>query len=185
MPVYSIFKGNCPRNVARDAKYSVRSSRNGPVVALTYRTGDDERWYASTEEHPELVKMVNQVKSSLGQSINGSFYINEYKQVIVPSVGTDLYHYAGTYDKPLRFKFEDETGTELTLSGDPVDLKGNPLSPGDTWVGPHPGIPYVLCAGGKDIKFTIAPRPNVEKDIKLSKVLGLKRPILWLPCLPV
>lgn len=173
MPAYPKFKGNCPRNVSRDAKYTVRSAKNGPVVALTYRTTDDERWYATTEEHPELVRMVNQVKLSLGLQPNGSFYINEYKQVIVPAVGTDAYHFAGDYGNPLRFKFlDEESGVETILSGEPVDLKGNPLAPGDTWVGPHPGIPYVLSAGGNDIKFTIQPRPNVEKDIKLSKVIG-------------
>ena len=167
MPTFPVFEGNCPRNVARDAKYSVRSGKSGSVITLIYSTQDDERWYATTEEHPELVRMVNEVKLSLGQPPHGSFYINEYKQIIVPAVGTDQYYFAGKYESSLRFEFE---GT--VLSGEPVDLEGNPLSPGDTWVGPHPGIPYKLSAGGNDIKYTIRPRPNVEKDIKLSKVIG-------------
>jgi hypothetical protein len=136
-------------------------------VALTYRTADDERWYMTTEAHPNLVAMVNAVKISRGQPPNGSFYINEYKQVIVPIVDADTYYLAGIYDQPLRFEFEG-----MILSGDPVDFNGHPLTPGDTWIGPHPGIPYVLCAGGNDIKYTLSPRPNVEKDIKLSKVIG-------------
>ena len=37
------FEGNCPRNVAKDAKYSVRTEKGGSVVALTYRAQDDER----------------------------------------------------------------------------------------------------------------------------------------------
>ncbi len=65
-----------------------------------------------------------------------SFYINEYKQVVVPAVGSEDYFLAGEYRKPLRFEFEGKI-----ISGEAVDLEGHPLSPGDTWVGPHPGIP--------------------------------------------
>lgn len=167
MSTFPIFQGNCPRNVAKDAKYSVKSGKGTPVVTLTYNTNDDERWYVTTEEHPDLVNMVNRVKIDISDTPFGSFYINEYKQVIVPAVGSNDYYLAGTYETALRFEFEGKV-----ISGDPNDLEGNPLSVGDTWVGPHPGIPYILCAGGNDIKYTMQPRPNVEKTIKLSKVLG-------------
>ena len=50
--------------------------------------------------------MVNAVKTAQGQAPNGSFYINEYKQVIVPVVDSVDYFLAGTYDRPLRFEFE-------------------------------------------------------------------------------
>ena len=161
------FEGNCPHNVAKDAKYGVRTGRDGPVVALTYRTVDDERWHATTEEHPELVRMVNEVKVSEGFGPNGSFYINEYRQVIVPTAGADGYRLAGKYERSLCFEFE---GTVLT--GRPKDLEGNELRRGDRWLGPHPGIPYVLSAGGEDIKYTVEPRPNVEREYKLSQVIG-------------
>jgi hypothetical protein len=167
MAMFSRFEGNCPRNVAKDAKYSVRTGKEGPVIALTYRALEDERWHVTTEKHPELVQMVNAVKLSLGLPPNGAFYINEYKQVIVPTAASDAYFLAGRYDQPLRFEFEGKT-----LSGEAIDLEGNPLSSGDTWTGPHPGIPYLLVAGGDDIRYTIQPRPNVEKDVKLSKVIG-------------
>lgn len=168
--MFPVFQGNCPRTVSRDAKYTVRSGQNGnPVVGLVYRSQDEERWYMSNEEHPELVQKVNQVKLSLGLPPNGAFYINEYKQVLVPSVQGRDYYFAGKYEAPLRFEFEGKI-----LSGEPVDLQGKPLVPGDQWVGPHPGIPYKLCAGGRDIYYTIEPRPNVEKDLKLSKVLGVE-----------
>ena len=166
MPEFAVFRGNCPGNVNKDAKYAVRSGRTGPVVALTYCTTDDERWYMTTEDHSELVAMVNAVKTAQGQAPNGSFYINEYKQVIVPVIGSDDYFLAGTYERPLRFGFEGRI-----LSGEPIDWSGNPLSPGDEWVGPHPGIPYVLAAGGADIYYSFSPRPNVEKRVKLSKVI--------------
>lgn len=166
MPEFAVYRGNCPANVNKDAKYTVRSGKTGPVVALAYNTDDDERWYMTTERHPELVAMVNAVKISRGSAPNGSFYINEYKQVIVPVVGSTDYFYAGDYDKPLRFEFEGKT-----LSGEPVDLDGNPISPGGEWIGPHPGIPYVLAAGGTDVYYDCVPRPNVTKRVKLSKAL--------------
>jgi hypothetical protein len=59
-------------------------------------------------------------------------------------------------------------------------LDGAPLSPGDSWVGPRPGIPYVLAAGGKDIYFetpavidTNPPevRHYITRKVQLSKVL--------------
>lgn len=166
MPEFPVFRGNCPANVAKDAKYTVRSGPTGPVVALTYNTGDDERWYATTEKHPELVAMVNAVKTSHGSAPNGSFYINEYNQVIVPVVGSMEYYYAGKYENRLRFEFEGKT-----LSGEPMDLDGNPISPGGQWTGPHPGIPYVLAAGGADVYYDRVPRPNVKKRVKLSRAL--------------
>ena len=166
MPEFPVFRGNCPANVSKDAKYAVRSGKTGPVVALTYNTGDDERWYMTTEKHPELVSMVNAVKTAHGGAPNGSFYINEYKQVIVPVIGSSDYYLAPSYDKPLRFEFEGKT-----LSGEPVDWDGNPLSPGAEWTGPHPGIPYVLAAGGNDVYYSYSPRPNVEKRVKLTKVM--------------
>lgn len=167
MSKFPKFLGNCPRNVAKDAKYRIKTGQAGPVVALTFRTTDDERWYMATEEHPELVKMVNQVKIDAGQAPNGSFYINEFQQVIVPAVGSTEYWLAGRYKNALKFEFEGKV-----ISGEAVDLEGLPLSSGYEWVGPHPGIPYILTAGGNDIKYTVSPRPNVEKDIKLSKVIG-------------
>lgn len=159
------FDGNCPHNVSKDAKYGVRSGPNGPVVRLVYRSADGEKWYATTEEHTQLVLMVNDVKTSIGGEPYGSFYINEFKQVIVPVIGERDYYLAGEYTEKLRFAFEGKI-----LSGEAIDLDNNPLSPGDTWVGPHPGIPYKLCAGGKDISYILSPRPNVTREIFLSKV---------------
>lgn len=167
MAAFLRFGGNCPQSVSKDAKYSVRTGKDGPVVALTYSTADGEYWYATTEEHAELVRMVNDVKTSLGLPPNGSFYINEYKQVIVPSAASKDYLLAGEYADALRFEFE---GTVLT--GEPVDLDGNALTPGDVWMGPHPGIPYVLAAGGGDIHYFSQPRPNVKKKLKLSTSVG-------------
>ena len=165
MKTFAVFPGNCPHNVSKDAKYSVRGT--DARIGLTYRTADDERWHMTTKAHPELADMVNDVKRTHGRGANGPFYINEYKQVIVP-VGDEVQYYlAGIYDTPLQFEFDGKT-----ISGEPLDLDGKPLRPGDTWTGPHAGIPYVLTAAGNDIYYRIFPRPGVEKRVKLSAEKG-------------
>src|SRR5437763_430811 len=80
-----------------------------------------------------------------GKSPYGPFYINEYKQVIVPVGDASDYYFAAPYEKPLIFEFEAKT-----VSGEARDFDGRHLQPGDTWVGPHAGIPYVLTAAGDD-----------------------------------
>jgi hypothetical protein len=165
MKTFAVFPGNCPRNVSRDAKYGVHGTDGH--VGLMYCTADDERWHLSTRAHPELADMVNDVKRTHGRGPKGPFYINEYKQVIVP-VGDDAQYYlAGTYEPPLQFEFNGKT-----ISGEPLDLDGKPLRPGDTWTGPHAGIPYVLTAAGNDIYYRTFPRPNFEKRVKLSAEKG-------------
>jgi hypothetical protein len=164
---FPAFRGNCPRNVSKDAKYAIRSGYSGPVVALTYVSAEEERWFATTEDHPDLVEMVNRVKTELGDAPNGPFYINEYGQVIVPVGSSADYYLAGDYDMPLRFEFEGNL-----LSGDGIDLAGRPLNPGDLWTGPHPGIPYQLKAGGSDVYYRMYPRPGVEKRVRLSAAIG-------------
>ena len=158
------FEGNCPRSVARDAKYAIKYQSGRHVVGIVYRTDDDERWYPVNKEHQELVNMVNEAKENFAGSPGGSFYINEYQQVIVPSVGERDYYLVGEYSKPLEFEFEGNI-----LSGNALDMKGKSVLPGEKWVGPHPGIPYVLAAGGKDIYYDFEARPNVTKRVKLSK----------------
>lgn len=163
------FTGNRPRNVARDAHYSVRRGKepNTYEIGLLYRAQNDEQWKVASDTHPELVEMVNAVKIDKAYTPGGSFYINEYQQVIVPVAGEDTYYYAGDYDKLLVFEFEGHL-----ISGEPTDLSGNLLSPGDIWEGPHAGIPYILCAGGQDIRYTLEVRPNVTKEVRLSRVIG-------------
>ncbi len=166
---YVRFEGNCPVNVSRDAKYSVKRQEGNYVVGILYRSDEGEIWYPSSEDHPELVEMVNEVKTHFTGNPGGAFYINEYHQVIVPVAGNEEgdYYLAGEYTSPIEFEFEDKT-----LSGDAKDLDGNRLKPGDRWVGPHPGIPYVLSAGGKDIYYKLWVRPQVEREERLSRHIG-------------
>jgi hypothetical protein len=165
MKTFNIFPGNCPRNVSKDAKYSVRGSDGR--IALIYETAEGERWHMTTKAHPELADMVNDIKRTHGKAPNGPFYINEYKQVIVPVGDEAQYYLAGTYGAPLQFEFDGKT-----ISGEPLNLEGKPLRPGDTWTGPHAGIPYVLAATGNDIYYRTFPRPNVEKRVRLSAEKG-------------
>ncbi|HHX87584.1 MAG TPA: hypothetical protein GX693_05320 [Firmicutes bacterium] len=162
------FNGNCPSNVNKDAKYTVKLEQGEYVVGIFYRSSDGELWYPTSGNHPELVEMVNKVKIHFSGSPGGAFYINEYNQVIVPVAGDENdYYLAGEYTKPLEFEFEGKI-----ITGDAKDFEGNPLSPGDLWVGPHPGIPYILKAGGKDIYYKLRVRPKVEKVVSLSDYIG-------------
>ena len=165
---FTPFTGNCPRSVNKDAKYVIRSNGDGPVVAVTYNTKNGEQWHVTTKEHPDLVRIVNEIKVRVQGSPNGPFYINEYGQVIVP-VGPDATYYLAReeYDLPLIFEFEDNN-----LSGEGIDPSGKPIEPGDPWTGPHPGIPYILEPGMGDIRYDSNPRPNVTVKVKLSSHVG-------------
>lgn len=157
------FEGNSPRNVNRDAKYSVRLDAGRYVVGLVYQTDFGERWYPVVEGHESLVNMVNQAKLEHTGFQGGAFYINEYKQVLVPTTTQREYRYIGKYHETISFQFEGNI-----LSGNAVNLNGEPLQPGDQWVGPHPGIPYVLAAGARDIYYDLEPRPRVRRRVNLS-----------------
>ena len=111
--------------------------------------------------------MVNDVKRTHGAGPNGPFYINEYKQVIVPVGDAGAILLRWNLRLPLQFEFEGKT-----ISGEPLILEGKPLRPGDTWTGPHAGIPYVLAAAGNDMYYRTFPRPDVEKRVKLSADKG-------------
>jgi hypothetical protein len=161
------FPGNCPKNVSKDAKYRVRTREGKIGVELQYEADETEKWCLTTHEHPDLIDMVTDVKTTHGTNGRGAFYINEYQHVLVPIAETGVYYYAGRYDKPLRFYFEGKC-----ISGEPVDFNGNPMNLGDRWIGPHAGIPYILSANGNDIYYRTEPRPRVTKDILLSSKRG-------------
>ena len=167
---YVQFIGNCPSNVNRDAKYTVRFEKGEYVVGIYYLSDDGELWYPSNANHPDLVEMVNDVKTHFSGSPGGAFYINEYKQVLVPVKGEEKdYYLAGEYDQPLEFEFEGKI-----LSGNAKDLEGKSINPGDIWVGPHPGISYVLKAGARDISYKYWIRPRVEKEVRLTDCIDIK-----------
>jgi hypothetical protein len=163
------FVGNCPGNVSKDARYSVRYEKGQYVVGLFYRSTDGELWYPTSSSHPELVETINEIKIHFNGAPGGTFYINEYKQVLVPVGEAAIYYYAGEYSAPLTFEFEGQI-----ISGEALDQDRNPLHPGAPWTGPHPGIPYVLKAGGNDVYYRYMVRPGVQKEIRLSKCIGVE-----------
>jgi len=139
------YPGLCPSNVNKDAKYSVVHSATGPMeIRLVYRVSDRERELLTTDHHDKLVEMVNKVKLELTGFSGGAFYINEYRDVLVPDTVNGGCVYAGNYTLDLEF---DYNGTPIT----PRPPEG--LRPGGSWPGPHVGIRYTLMAGGRDIRY--------------------------------
>lgn len=161
------FAGNCPASVKKDAKYHIRKENGSFVVGISLTRESGEYWTPTTTEHPELVKMVNQVKKAVNMQEGGAFYINEFRQVIVPA--GEGYYLAGEYHIPLTFTIH-ENGENVEISGKAVKENGTPLEEGEEWTNCLMGIPYVLCAGGKDIRFEIELGKNHFRRIPLSKV---------------
>lgn len=159
------FEGNITTNVTKQGKYRIKHHGEGFTVSVTIETDDGVISYPSSSEHPELIQMVNRVKSFYGNAEAGSFYINEYGQVIVPAGEPLEYYYAGTYTRPIILSLDGEE-----FNGLPHDNEGNPLTPGDPWEGkPRPGIKYTLKAGGADIEYRREISPGREQRVRLSK----------------
>jgi len=133
--------GYSPQRIGKEAKYSVTADAK---VKLLYGETDRVRWMLSTEDHPDLVKMVNAVKEKLNGQAGGAFYINEYHHVLVPDGSGGPCFFAGEYSHLLTFR---EEGLFVSPEA-PSDLKS-----GDRWPGPRVGIKYVLPAGDEDVRY--------------------------------
>src|SRR4051812_40916111 len=90
------YTGNSPMRVSKDAKYSVTA--NGEI-RLEFRESDRVRYLLTTDEHPQLVQLVNAVKQQIFGQIGGAFYINEYQQVLVPDGQGGACYVAGRYER--------------------------------------------------------------------------------------
>lgn len=135
-----LYEGNSAKAIGKESKYTAKL--NGGVQ-LTYGAGDNERALLTTDEHPELVEMVNAAKKFGGAAQEGGgFVINEYRHVIVPTPKGAML--AGHYTRDLEFTFNGKVIS-------PVAPKG--IKPGAIWPGPHVGIRYTLAAGAKDIRY--------------------------------
>ena len=176
-----LYRGPWPSNVSKLAKYAVRFTDGEWKVTVLYDAGDGLRFLAVDGGGATVAKLVNAVKSAVRDQPGGAFYVNEFRHIIVP-VAADpasgvqsVYYFAGRFNGDFNFEFE-----QSLLSTRPVDRLGRPLKPGDTWIGPRPGIPYVLAAGGSDIYYETpaltesdppAVRPHTKRRVMLSKVL--------------
>jgi mRNA-degrading endonuclease RelE of RelBE toxin-antitoxin system len=135
------YSGNTSRGIGRDARYTVKLDN---TIQLLYTVGNNERALLTTDEHPDLVALVNEAKRRGGsQQGGGGFFINEYRHVLVPTMNEQVL-YAGVYTKDLEFLFE---GTLIS----PVAPPG--IRPGDVWPGPHVGVKYTLAAGAADVRY--------------------------------
>ena len=181
MNQFRLYRGVWPGNVSRTAKYTVRQERGEWRVKVLAELERGMFYFAvDNGDSSEIIRQVNEVKSQLGTGKGGAFYLNEYGHLIVPVMmpnGETHYYFAGKiHDKEFEFYFENER-----LTNKPVGKDGRPLELGNEWIGPRPGIPYVLAAGGKDIRlklrvFTDDDPPTIKRDVELrvqlSKVLN-------------
>jgi len=188
METPTLYRGLWPQNVSKLAKYAVRFVFNEWKITVLCEIGAGLRYLAVEGDSAELIARVNAMKTALGGEPGGTFYVNEYRHILVPiksdpasGVGSE-YYFAGRFDGDFVFEFD---GKPLTTK--PVHPDGRPLTAGERWIGPRPGIPYVLSAGGGDIHYetpaltdTDPPeiRPMTMRKVKLSKVLGEKAPLM-------
>ncbi|MEI6234151.1 MAG: hypothetical protein WCT04_13935 [Planctomycetota bacterium] len=158
----TVYNGNIPSNVNKDAKYSVVNGAGGKMqIRLIFRLSAGEKALVTTTAHPELVKKVNRIKTEYSGAAGGAFYINEFGHVLVPVDQTC--YCAGKYDRFLEFDFE---GIRIG----PQAPEG--MKPGEVWKGPRVGVAYTLTAGGKDIRYEKQTRPNVMTEFRLSKAVN-------------
>ncbi len=179
MNTLALYKGLWPKNVSKTAKYRVMRIDDEWKITVIFDLGNGLQFLAMENNNTDIVDKVNKVKriSALGGQEGGSFYINEYKHLIVPVKKDDSSHYYLVDKVETNFTFMFE-GKQLTTR--PIRLDGTPLIPGDLWEGPRPGIPYILAAGGNDIYYQTPAltdetppsiRPNIKKKVFLTKVL--------------
>lgn len=182
MTTPKIYRGVWPQNVSRLAKYAVRFLDGAWKITVLYELEAGLRYLAVEGGGDDLAERINAVKTELrDRPGGGAFYVNEYRHVLVPVSGSSAsgpsshYYYAGRLQEDLSFEFE---GQPLTTR--PVHPNGTPLNAGERWVGPRPGIPYVLAAGGDDIYYETpaltdedppSVRTSVTRRVELSKVL--------------
>lgn len=169
VPTPILYSWNVPSNVSKDARYTC--GLDG-TIRLVFDLGNREETLLTTDQHPELVAMVQACKHHFGESPAGVFYINEYGHVLVKAA--DKTWYSGHYHELLEFEFEGRTIGPKPAPG---------LKAGDRWNGPHVGINYKLAADGRDIYFRRPTRPGVLRKEVLSDyvdpapVLRLARPV--------
>ncbi len=178
-----LYRGPWPQNVSKMAKYAVKSFSGKWQVAVTCDLGGGLRHIAVESGDAGIADQVNRIKKTIVGQEGGAFYINEHHHLIVPVAedGSSHYYEAGKVNPDFTFNFE---GNRLTTK--PVNSDGMPLSPGDSWVGPRPGIPYKLAAGGNDIYYETpaltdedppTARRGVIKKVMLSAVLNNKNAV--------
>lgn len=175
-----LYRGLWPQVIPKLAKYAVKFVDKSWKVTVLYEAGEGLKYLAVEGGGLALVEQVNAVKNALRNQPGGTFYVNEYRHVLIPiaAANTSHYYYAGRLESDMVFEYE---GRSLTTK--PIRPDGTALQPGDKWVGPRPGIPYVLAAGAADVHYETPAltdddppriRAMTTRKVQLSKVLADK-----------
>lgn len=156
--------GASPAQVRKDGKYRIVSGPDGYEIQVIYRINSRERALLATSDHEDLVDLVNDAKVRLTGQRGGAFYINEYRDVLVPSPdGDGTSYWIGTFDGLL--SFELDPATVIT----PKAPAG--LQPGDLWPGPRVGIAYTLMATRTDLRYEVK-SGRIIREVRLSDHVG-------------
>lgn len=150
------YSGNVAKGVARDTSYTVKLDGS---VQLLYYVGDREYALLTTDDHPDLVKLVNEAKRAGGSSSGGGrFVIDEYRHVLVPTTKSGVL-FAGLYTRDLEFIFEGTTISPVASAA---------IKPGDVWPGPHVGVRYTLAAGATDVRYEVDTSRGTIRRVQLT-----------------
>ena len=112
-----------------------------PVVDWSSPDGDEtgRGLLENRQRAMALARAVNQAKRQMRGQNGGSFLINEFGQVLVPSSrGNGERRFAGVWDGELKFSNPFAPQEELVLTSD------TGLNSGDLWSGPYVGMMYQL-----------------------------------------
>lgn len=113
-----------------------------PVIQWENREGQITCPAQDCDNLDELVEAVNMAKKRMSGGVGGSFCINEFGQIIVPSgYGDGNRLLVGEVDGVIIF--EDDSGNVIDLSDD------ESLKTGDYWNKPYVGMQYNLSKGSK------------------------------------
>lgn len=154
----------------------IRNGRWWP--AIYWNTDESELKCHAVESQAsnELATAVNRAKMALCRSEGGSFIINEFGEIIVPSLhGNGPRMLAGRLSGKLLFEHPLDFRSNIDLG----DCSG--LQPGDPWKLPYVGMPFKFTATGqiqfhhKDGDDTVALLPE-RQDPKLVRDLRMIRP---------
>lgn len=150
------YSGNTAKAIGKEARYTVKLDG---TIQLTYAASSSERALLTTDGHDELVRLVNDAKRSGGATQGGgSFFINEFRHVLVPTQNGLLY--AGKYTRDLEFCLNETVVSPVAPSG---------ISRGDVWPGPHVGIKYTLTADASDIRYERDTDHGTRERVSLSQ----------------
>ena len=144
----ALYWGNWSKTPGKIAKYSVRKNEQTDWAVFIDHIQSEKRDPIEVDTRgADIVERVNKIKRSINGKDGGSFYISEYKRLIIP--GKDTFYYPGD-EVECNFEFNFD-GNRLT--NQPINSDGKSLKSGDIWYGPRPGMRYYLASGGNDIYY--------------------------------